>query len=169
MAHWTYPILSLPEDRSAKAVIRNVDASLRDLYNVCKAIRGMKLKEAKDFLNRVLEEKEALPFWRHSHGASHRSNISPKWKVKSGRYPKKAIKYVIKVLESAENNASNKGLDLDNVRIIHIAAHKGVTLKRYMPRAFGRATRKFKYTSNIEVVLGEVEEEETEEKKGVNG
>lgn len=157
MASWTYPQLSIPEDRVAKAVIMNVDSSIRDLYNVCKAVRGMKLNEAKTFLERVLRQEEALPFWRYSHGASHRSNISEKWKVKSGRYPKKAIKYVLKVLQNAENNASVKGLDIDNVRIVHIAAHKGVTIKRYMPRAFGRATRKYKYTSHIEVVLAEVE------------
>ncbi|MCQ4349841.1 MAG: 50S ribosomal protein L22, partial [Sulfolobales archaeon] len=29
-------------------------------------------------------------------------------------------------------------------------------IKRYMPRAFGRSTRKFRYTSNIEIVVGEV-------------
>ena len=157
MPTWVYPQLPYPEDRLAKAVIRNVDASMRDLYNVCKAIRGMWLKDAKAFLQRVLDEKEAMPFWKHSHGAAHRSNISERWKVKSGRYPKKAIKYVLKVLESAENNASAKGLDVDRLKIVHIAAHKGITLKRYMPRAFGRATPKFKRTSHIEVVLAEVE------------
>ncbi|BAB65414.1 50S ribosomal protein L22 [Sulfurisphaera tokodaii] len=156
MAGWTYPKLDIDENKLAKAVIKNVPASIRDLYNVCKAIRGMKLNDAKQFLNNVLEEKEALPFWKHSHGASHRSNISPKWKVKSGRYPKKAIKYVLKVLENAENNANSKGLDLENVKIVHIAAHKGIILKRYMPRAFGRSTRKYRYTSHIEVILGEV-------------
>ena len=156
MTHWIYPQLNIEESKIAKAVIRNVPVSIRDLYNVCKAIRGMKLDEAKKFLNRVLEEKEALPFWRHSHGASHRANISPKWKVKSGRYPKKAIKYVLKVLENAENNANSKGLDMERLKIVHIAAHKGITIKRFMPRAFGRSTPKFRRTSNIEVVLAEV-------------
>ncbi|MBP1357444.1 MAG: 50S ribosomal protein L22 [Sulfolobus sp.] len=156
MAQWVYPNLGIEENKIAKAVIRNVPASVRDLYNVCKAIRGMKLNDAKQFLNNVLEEKEALPFWRYSHGSSHKRNISPKWKVKNGRYPKKAIKYVLKVLENAENNANSKGLDMDNVKIAHIAAHKGIVIKRFMPRAFGRSTRKYRYTSNIEVVLAEV-------------
>ena len=156
MAHWTYPQLNIEENKIAKAVIKNVPASIRDLYNVCKAIRGMKLNDAKNFLNNVLEEKEALPFWRYSHGSSHKANISPKWKVKSGRYPKKAIKYVLKVLENAENNANSKGLDMDKLKILHIAAHKGITIKRYMPRAFGRSTPKYRRTSSIEVILAEV-------------
>jgi len=156
MGDWIYPQVPYPEDRIAKAVIYNVRASIKDLYNVCKAIRNMKLNDAKNFLNRVLRHEEALPFWRYSSGASHKSNISKKWKVKSGRYPKNAIEYVLKVLENAEANAVNKGLDIDRLKIVHIAAHKGITLKRYMPRAFGRSTRKFRRTSNIEVILAEV-------------
>ncbi|MEM0363772.1 MAG: 50S ribosomal protein L22, partial [Sulfolobaceae archaeon] len=78
-------------------------------------------------------------------------------KIKAGRYPKKAIKYVLKLIENAEANASNKGLNLDKLVIIHIASHKGITLKRYMPRAFGRATPKYRRTSNIEIILKEAD------------
>ncbi|BCS92078.1 50S ribosomal protein L22 [Metallosphaera sp. J1] len=156
MASWNYPILSLDDSRTGKAVVRNAPVSIKDLYNVCKAIRGMNVKEAQAFLQRVIEEKEALPYWRYSHGASHKSNISKKWKVKSGRYPKKAIKYVIKALENAMANAQGKGLDEDKLKIVHIAAHKGIIIKRFLPRAFGRATKKYNRTSHIEVIVGEV-------------
>jgi len=40
--------------------------------------------------------------------------------------------------------------------VVHIAAHKGIVIKRFMPRAFGRATKKFNRTSHIEVIIGEV-------------
>ncbi|WP_338601108.1 50S ribosomal protein L22 [Sulfolobus tengchongensis] len=157
MGSWSYPQLNVDELKIAKAVIRDVPVSIKDLYNVCKSIRGMYLSDAKDFLNRVLEEKEALPFWRYNKGASHKSNISAKWKVKAGRYPKKAIKHVLKLLENAEANATNKGLDVNKLVIRHIAAHKSIILKRYMPRAFGRATAKYRRTANVEVILEEVE------------
>mgnify|MGYP001772772109 FL=1 len=152
---WTYPNLGIDDTRLGKAVKRNLPVSVRDLYNVCRAIRGMKVSEAEKFLNNVLEEKEALPFWRHQAGASHRSNISSKWGVKSGRYPKKAIKYVLEVLSYAKADALRKGLNEDKLKVLHAAAHKGITLRRYMPRAFGRSTRKFRYTSNIEIIVGE--------------
>ncbi|MEM1622503.1 MAG: uL22 family ribosomal protein, partial [Metallosphaera sp.] len=58
MAAWNYPILSLDDSRVGKAVIRNAPVSIKDLYNVCKAIRGMNVKEAQAFLQRVMEEKE---------------------------------------------------------------------------------------------------------------
>ncbi|MGC9105738.1 MAG: 50S ribosomal protein L22 [Thermoprotei archaeon] len=152
---WTYPNLGVDDTKLGKAVKRDIRASVRDLYNVCKAIRGMKVSEAEKFLNDVLAGKQALPFWRHQRGASHRSNISPKWKVKSGRYPKKAIKYVLEALGYAKADALRKGLSEERLKVLHAAAHKGITIKRYMPRAFGRSTRKFRYTSHIEIVVGE--------------
>ncbi|AWR97288.1 50S ribosomal protein L22 [Acidianus sulfidivorans JP7] len=155
MASWNYPQLEIDNSKLGKAVVREAPVSIKDLYNVCKAIRGMKVKDAKAFLERVQNKEEALPFWRYSHGSSHRDNISKKWKIKNGRYPVKAIKYVLKALNNAESNAIAKGLDADSIKILHIAAHKGITLKRYMPRAFGRATAKNRRTSNIEVIVGE--------------
>lgn len=155
MAGWVYPDLKIDETKMGKAVIKDAPVSIRDLYNVCKAIRGMKLKDAKMFLERVSNSQESLPFWRYSHGSSHKSNISSKWKVKNGRYPVKAIQFVLKALDNAEANAVAKGLDSDSIRILHIAAHKGIIIKRFMPRAFGRATRKYRRTSNIEVIVGE--------------
>ncbi|EZQ03858.1 50S ribosomal protein L22 [Candidatus Acidianus copahuensis] len=156
MGSWKYPLLGVDEEKVYKAVLKEVPASYRDLYNVCKAVRGMNLQSAKKFLERVERKEEALPFYRYSHGSSHRSNISSKWKVKNGRYPVKAVQYVLKVLNSAESNAVAKGLDADSLTILHIACHKGITLKRFMPRAFGRATAKYRRTSNIEVMVGEV-------------
>ncbi|MEM4933541.1 MAG: uL22 family ribosomal protein, partial [Desulfurococcaceae archaeon] len=32
----------------------------------------------------------------------------------------------------------------------------GITIKRYMPRAFGRATPKYRRTSHVEVIVKEV-------------
>ncbi|MEM3515124.1 MAG: 50S ribosomal protein L22 [Saccharolobus sp.] len=157
MGNWTYPQLEVDELRIAKSVLRDVPVSIKDLYNVCKAIRGMYVNDAKEFLNRVLQEKEALPYFRYNSGASHKANISAKFKIKAGRYPKKAVKYVLKLIENAEANASNKGLNVDKLVITHIASHKGIILKRYMPRAFGRATRKYRRTSNIEIILKEVD------------
>jgi len=156
MGSWIYPSVGLDDSRTGKAVVRNAPVSIKDLYNISKAIRGMRVNEAREFLQRVLEHKEAMPYWKYSHGASHKSNISPRWKVKSGRYPEKAIKYVLKAIDNAEANAQGKGLDEDRLTVVHIAAHKGIVIKRFMPRAFGRATKKFNRTSHIEVIIGEV-------------
>jgi large subunit ribosomal protein L22 len=59
-----------------------------------------------------------------------------------------------KLLESAVANAEhNHELIGDELRIAHISADEGPTLKRYRPRAMGRATRIRKRTSHLTILL----------------
>ncbi len=61
-----------------------------------------------------------------------------------------------KLLNSAVSNAENNfGLDKDNLYICDIQVGEGPTLKRWMPRAHGRATPILKRTSKIKLVLEE--------------
>ncbi len=61
-----------------------------------------------------------------------------------------------KLLKSAIANAENNfGLDKDNLFIKDIIVNESVKLKRWLPRAYGRATLVLKRTSNIEMVLAE--------------
>ena len=70
---------------------------------------------------------------------------------------KKAAMPVQKLLKSAVANAAeNNGLsDVDNLFIEHITVDEGPTIKRYMPRARGRATPIRKRTSHVRLVLRE--------------
>ncbi|HEY9161983.1 MAG TPA: 50S ribosomal protein L22 [Desulfomonilia bacterium] len=64
---------------------------------------------------------------------------------------------VAKVINSAVANALQSGMvDVDNLFVKTIQIDEGVTLKRFMPRAQGRATRILKRTSHISVVLDEL-------------
>jgi len=64
---------------------------------------------------------------------------------------------VAKVINSAVANALQSGMvDVDNLYIKAIMIDEGVKLKRFMPRAQGRATRILKRTSHISVVLDEL-------------
>lgn len=157
MSKWIYPELSYEESKIAKGVIREAPVSIRDLYNVCKAVKGMKLTEAKTYLQNVMDMKEAVPYWRYNTGASHKPDLEQRWGIKSGRYPRKAAKYVLRLLDNLEVNAGAKGLETEKLKIVHIAAHKGLILKRFTPRAFGRSSKKYRYTSNIEAVVAEVD------------
>ncbi len=69
---------------------------------------------------------------------------------------KKRAYVVEKVLNSAVANALNTGsIDVDNLYVKSIVVDGGATLKRFRPRAMGRATRIRKRTSHISVVLEE--------------
>jgi ribosomal protein L22 len=59
-----------------------------------------------------------------------------------------------KLLESAVANAEhNHELLGDDLRIVAVTADEGPTLKRYRPRAMGRATRIRKRTSHLTILL----------------
>ena len=69
---------------------------------------------------------------------------------------KAAAKIVIKLLKSAIANATQKkNIDVDRLFIKKIAVDQGPTMKRFQPRALGRATTIRKRTSHIDIVLDE--------------
>ena len=68
-------------------------------------------------------------------------------------------KPIIKLINSAVANATNNfELDKNNLYIKEIRVDEGATLKRWMPKARGRATPVRKRTSHISVVLAELVE-----------
>ncbi|GEL07463.1 50S ribosomal protein L22 [Salisediminibacterium halotolerans] len=72
---------------------------------------------------------------------------------------KKSSPVVEKVLNSAIANAEhNYEMEPDNLVVSQAYVDEGVTLKRFRPRAMGRASRINKRTSHITVVLKEKEE-----------
>jgi large subunit ribosomal protein L22 len=81
--------------------------------------------------------------------------------------PQAAARLVGKVLESAVANAeNNNGLRADDLMVVGCYVDEGPTLKRWRPRAYGRATRIRKRTSHITVVVGEREELEKKGRRG---
>jgi len=106
------------------------------------------LERAKQILQDAIEMKKPIPFNRFTQGAGHKAGM------KGGKYPIKACTYILRVLQSAEANAHNKGLAKD-LKIIHV-------IPQQSSKAFhsGRQSRrKFKHT-HIEVVLGEYKKQE---------
>jgi large subunit ribosomal protein L22 len=69
---------------------------------------------------------------------------------------KAAAKIIIKLLKSAIANATQKKtIDIDRLYIKQITVDQGPTMKRFQPRALGRATMIRKRTSHINIVLDE--------------
>ncbi len=70
-----------------------------------------------------------------------------------------AAKLVGKVLDSAVANAeNNNNLDADDLFVVRAYADPGPTIKRFQPRAMGRASRINKRTSHITVSVDEKKE-----------
>ncbi len=100
----------------------------------------------------VAELKRSIPFRRYKNQVGHRTDPG----VMSGRYPQKAAKEILKLIDNLESNAEYKGIDLDRLRIINATVHKGRLLKRFIPRAMGRATAKNNVFTHVELVAQEV-------------
>jgi len=77
--------------------------------------------------------------------------------------PKKAAGIILKLLNSAVANAKhNFNLEENNLHILKLIVDGGPSLKRWMPRAMGRATPILKRTCDILLVLEEKEPGKTE-------
>ncbi|MBT2698352.1 50S ribosomal protein L22 [Neobacillus sp. C211] len=73
--------------------------------------------------------------------------------------PKAASPIVEKVLKSAMANAEhNYEMDVNNLVVAQAFVDEGPTLKRFRPRAMGRASQILKRTSHITIVLSEKKE-----------
>jgi large subunit ribosomal protein L22 len=151
---WGYSIAEeeLDPEKTVKASAREARVSPKHAREVCKTIKGMMLTQSKKYLKEVMTKKKPVPFMRYRKKAGHRHGLK---KAFAARYPIKTAKQILKVLESAEANAENKGLDTEKLRIIHAAANRGMKIKRFMPRAHGRASPDFETLTHIEIVLEE--------------
>ena len=70
--------------------------------------------------------------------------------------PQRPADVVAKVMRSAVANAEQKGVaDVDRLFVKAVFVDQGPLLKRFIPRAQGRATKIRKPTSHITVVLDE--------------
>jgi len=138
-------------DISAKAVGKDIPVSPKFAREVVGMIRGRKVEEAAVMLEEVIAKKRAVPLKRYNKRVSHKAGIGP------GRYPVKAAKAILSILESASSNAEYKGLDVSSMSIATISIARGVTIPGHMPRAQGRATQWNQETVNIEVIIEEGE------------
>lgn len=68
--------------------------------------------------------------------------------------PKKAAVIIRKVLESAIANAEhNEGADIDELRVKFVNVERATKLRRFRPRAKGRAAKIEKPTSHVFITL----------------
>lgn len=145
---------STAKENTAKVYGRDLPVSTRHTIEICNSIRGKSLLASKAFLEDVIAKKRAVPFTRHKRDISHKSP-----KVGPGRYPQKSAGEVLKLLESLEVNAQNKGLDTASLYLKEVIPNKSANVWHY-----GRQRRtKMKFTHLF--MLAEERAEKKEKKK----
>ena len=142
-------------ETTARAIGKEMPISPRHSIEICSSIKGMTVENAIIYLEDVIEKKRAVPFRRHVGGVPHKKGKG----MAAGRFPEKAAKYILRVVEEAKNNAEFKEITGD-LKIIHAAAHRGRPWHSWMPRAHGSSSPKVRETVNIEIIVEEFESEE---------
>ncbi|RLE94940.1 MAG: 50S ribosomal protein L22 [Thermoprotei archaeon] len=152
MTRWHFSRQDLDPVRTAIAAGRDLRISYKHAVEICHFIRNRKLEEAKKILVDVIKMKQAIPFRTYKKKVPHHKAVD-KWPAV--RWPVKAAKAILEVLKNAEANAAYKGLDTSNLYVVHAAAHKSIKIRKYIPRAFGRATPYFQQLVHVEIALEE--------------
>ncbi len=142
-------------DTTAKAMLRERPISLKHSKAIAREIKGETVGDAVSYLEAVIDGERSVPFKQHNSGVGHRSDIDG-WDA--GRYPEKASKAFLDLLENASNNADEQGFEGDAMTIKHVAAHKVGERQGRKPRAFGRADPFNTTLCDVELVIEEVEE-----------
>ena len=139
-----YAFKNYEKENMARAAGVALPISFKQSVEICTFIKNKNINEAKKLLQNVAEKKLAVPFTRYNSDLSHKKKIGP------GRYPEKASKTFIKLIEDVEANAQFKGLNTSNLVISHISAHKAGKAWHY-----GRKTRRKMKRTNVEIFVEE--------------
>ena len=125
-------------EREAKAAGIGLPISTKNSIIICRKINKMKTEKAKKFLQDMIEGKR---------------NINRK------HYTKTCTE-ILKVIESAENNAKNMGIERTAIKTISV--EKGARrLRMKRRRSFGSELK----NTNIKIILKEIKERKKNEPK----
>jgi large subunit ribosomal protein L22 len=141
-------------DTFAKVKANELNMSPKHSIEIAGFIRHKRVNDVIAYLNDVVRLKKAVPFRYFNRNVAHKRGLPGNWDA--GRYPVKASKEYIRILESVKKNAEYLGLDAENLEIIHASANRGRAQKAFFPRAMGRATPKVRESVNIEIIVREV-------------
>ena len=138
-------------ERMARAYGKELKISPKASNEICRRIRGMTVENAIELLEDVIEMKRSIPYKRYNKRVAHRKEGA------GGRFPVKASKHILKVLEGAIANATYREElghpEPDELRIATAAAYKGRIIPGWIQRAHGRATPFNEETTNVEIIV----------------
>mmetsp|Transcript_33549 Transcript_33549/g.39431 ORF Transcript_33549/g.39431 Transcript_33549/m.39431 type:complete len:190 (+) Transcript_33549:22-591(+) len=145
-----------PEDDAVTTKARgdNLRVHFKHCREVGAFIKTMSLAKAKKHLNDVLEMKASIPFVRFTGGCGrHAMGKQNKAPGNLARWPMKATKHFLHLLQNAESNAEVKGLDVEKLYISHVSCQRACKMRRRTYRAHGRINAYMASPAHVEIVL----------------
>lgn len=130
----------------AKAVGVSLPISMKHSREICEFVKHKSVQKVKLMLDKVQETELAVPFTRFNKNIGHKPGMA------AGRYPVKAAAEIKKVVENAEANAQFKGLNVNNLVIVHACAKLAPR-----PFRFGRQRGRKMRKAHVEIIVQEAE------------
>lgn len=134
-------------DRMARVFGSDISISPKHAMEICTALYNKTLEKAKDLLNDAIAMKTPINFRRFSHGAGHKRGVRG-----PGKFPVKASKEILKLLQSLEANAQQKGLNTESLVLVHARTNRASR-----PMHYGRQSGRMMKRSHVELIAEEKE------------
>lgn len=144
--------------KSARSQVYDQNVSYKDLTQVCRAIRGKPVEQARKQLEDAQAMVRPIPYGSHAKGVGHKSILGGK----KGRFPKKECRLASKLLQAAVAAAQGKGLEPKSLIVIHACTYKQNVFPRYRREFAGsntlgygkQATMAAYTTARLELTVG---------------
>lgn len=140
-------------EHEAKASALSLPISTKHSIEICNLLRNKTIEKSKSILQQVIDKKIPVPFKKSKNIPHRRGNLA------SGRFPIKASKHILKVLESVEANAKQKNL-ASPLKIKYISANQGPATHHYGRQRGTKAKR-----THIGIIVEEASKTKQKETK----
>ena len=142
-----------------KCVARAYDLRVhfKNTYETAKAIKGMKLHKAQQYLEQVLKHERCVPFTRFD-GATGRTGQAREFGLTHGRWPEKSVKVILGLLTNIKANAETKRLNLDKLVVANAEVNQAVCNRRRTFRAHGRINAYMSSNCHVTIRCEEVDD-----------
>ena len=157
-------IKTTDSSKSCSTKGKDLRTHYKNTYQVGKAIKGMLLKKAEQYLKEVLEHKKCIPYTKYD-GSMGRTGQAIQFGLTKGRWPEKSIKIVLGLLKNAAANAEAKKLDVEKLIIKKVIVNQAVKGRRRTYRAHGRINAYLSSNCHVDIVCEELKEKVKKEKK----
>eukprot|EP01040_Poterioochromonas_malhamensis_P012891 gene12891-14126_t len=148
------------ETKAAKASGTHLRIHYKHTREIGNAIKGRDLKNAQEYLENVLQFKDAIPVTKYTGGIG-RHAIGKKYKAPGDKvsWPQKATRTFLDLLKNVESNAEAKGLEVDKLVVSHVNCNQAPKMRRRTYRAHGRINAYMSSPAHIQLIVEEKQEE----------
>ncbi|MCQ2819778.1 MAG: 50S ribosomal protein L22 [archaeon] len=150
--------------KSCSSKGKDLRTHFKNTYEIGRAIKGMMVKKAENYLKEVLEHKKCIPFTKYN-GSMGRTTQAQQFGLTKGRWPEKSVRIVLNLLKNAIANAESKKLREENLAIKRVVVNQAVKGRRRTYRAHGRINAYLASNCHVEIFLEEIKPRVKKEKK----